>query len=512
MDIWSYASQGDVLGLKTFLSDEERRAISLNSRNWNASTPLICAAEAGALDAVDYLLSLGADVHAVNVDSKSALHKACIAGHAHVARRLLEDGAVVQLADVSGLQSLHYAAWMGRVECVKLCIQMGGDIEARSGQKRTPLDYACSAGHANAAELLISLGAVVDTLDEFGCTPLTRAVERHHLSTVRVLFQNGASTHIRNIYGKDSHAIAKQHGNPAVLELFAAYMEGAELPPTPSSLVSASSSGSSLASSSSSSNSIDATPPAEKCVLLSNLNPSMSAAAPLRRKFDVADDNDERGSNNDDDDDHDDDDDGVKRRKKRAKRARPNVGAALAHKKQRVVKGPSPVPPFHQNMGQGGATVTGSHRLVESANTMRRLEQTVPEMLAGCHSELDALVKNYLRELERCFSLRFDQLRDIVQQRSDAAETNYANMERQFRASCDELRVLKRQLTLLKKTETSLLQRSAPLVGSQAAAESLDDDQLSDYRQRLEQSLTFIYTGQARRQQQPELEVGKEKE
>lgn len=65
-------------------------------RDLNQRTLLMVAAEAGALDAVEFLLSKGADPAAADVLGETALHRATHAGRREVVERLLAAGALLQ--------------------------------------------------------------------------------------------------------------------------------------------------------------------------------------------------------------------------------------------------------------------------------------------------------------------------------------------------------------------------------------------------------------------------------
>lgn len=72
-------------------------------------------------------------------------------------RLLLERGATVGLRDTSGGTALHAAAspwWNENTEFVALLLEAGADPAARNTRDRTPRDLALAAGHTATAELL----------------------------------------------------------------------------------------------------------------------------------------------------------------------------------------------------------------------------------------------------------------------------------------------------------------------------------------------------------------------
>ena len=60
-----------------------------------ASTPLMEASQEGHIEIVKYLISKGANIHAVTNTADTCLTYACANGHTNIAKLLLECGAVL---------------------------------------------------------------------------------------------------------------------------------------------------------------------------------------------------------------------------------------------------------------------------------------------------------------------------------------------------------------------------------------------------------------------------------
>eukprot|EP01086_Lenisia_limosa_P017737 TRINITY_DN9161_c0_g1_i1.p1 TRINITY_DN9161_c0_g1~~TRINITY_DN9161_c0_g1_i1.p1 ORF type:complete len:136 (-),score=26.69 TRINITY_DN9161_c0_g1_i1:41-448(-) len=92
------AKMGDVENLKQLLKEGN----NVNERDELEYTPLIWAASAGNLPAVQFLLSAGADINAANSNKDSALHCATSRKRNEVAKCLLSHKEIKQSANRQG--------------------------------------------------------------------------------------------------------------------------------------------------------------------------------------------------------------------------------------------------------------------------------------------------------------------------------------------------------------------------------------------------------------------------
>lgn len=88
------------------------------------STPLHFASGYNRVSVVEYLLQLGADVHAKDKGGLVPLHNACSYGHYEVTELLVKHGASVNVADLWKFTPLHEAAAKGKYEIVKLLLKV----------------------------------------------------------------------------------------------------------------------------------------------------------------------------------------------------------------------------------------------------------------------------------------------------------------------------------------------------------------------------------------------------
>lgn len=98
MDIFQAASVGDSHRLRWMLGE----GISPNTLDHDGHTPLMLAARAGYLDAVELLLAAGADLEAKGPYNVRPLMFAAGSGHFAVVQRLVEKGASISARAENG--------------------------------------------------------------------------------------------------------------------------------------------------------------------------------------------------------------------------------------------------------------------------------------------------------------------------------------------------------------------------------------------------------------------------
>ncbi|KAF8541096.1 ankyrin repeat-containing domain protein, partial [Trichophaea hybrida] len=83
---------------------------------------------------------------------------------------LLEKGANIWAVDISGKTALHLAAYEGHVSIVKLLLEMNCDIEFSGNFSSRALHVAAQEGHDSMVLFLLDLGAYIDAKDLGECT------------------------------------------------------------------------------------------------------------------------------------------------------------------------------------------------------------------------------------------------------------------------------------------------------------------------------------------------------
>jgi ankyrin repeat protein len=164
-----------------------------------AAAPIVDAAKAGNLAAVQSLIRQRADVNAAEADGTTALHWASRADNVAMARALLKAGADAKNANRYGITALQLAAVNGSATMVQLLIDAGADVNAVLPEGETILMTAARTGRPEAVQALLAAGARVDAREKwYGETALHWAAAENHADTVRMLVARGADVDERS--------------------------------------------------------------------------------------------------------------------------------------------------------------------------------------------------------------------------------------------------------------------------------------------------------------------------
>ena len=134
------------------------------------------AADMGDAEALEALLSAGAEVNAAGWYGSTALHKAV--EHPEAVRVLLAHGANPDARDSYDETPLH--AWVHAESdpaIARLLVAAGADVGARNLPGETPIRLAAEEGSLAGVRVLLDLGADPSMADDYGVTPLEAARE-----------------------------------------------------------------------------------------------------------------------------------------------------------------------------------------------------------------------------------------------------------------------------------------------------------------------------------------------
>jgi ankyrin repeat protein/outer membrane protein assembly factor BamB len=176
------------------------------------TTPLILAASAGNLEAVRYLLGLGANVNRMErtVNKDSALMKASDKGHAEIVRLLLQARASVNAKGDDNWTALYKAAWASHLEVARLLLDAGADANARTKHSGdSALLVASCLGNVDMVKLLLERGANINGRDKDKTTPLMKAADNAQAAVVEVLLEAGADVTAKDAAGRTALDIAR---------------------------------------------------------------------------------------------------------------------------------------------------------------------------------------------------------------------------------------------------------------------------------------------------------------
>ncbi|MCX8092920.1 MAG: ankyrin repeat domain-containing protein [Candidatus Goldbacteria bacterium] len=156
---------------------------------------------------VGYLISMGANVNAVNKDEDTPLLLACTCGelsavsvlipeifgsfdyifmgnkekYFQIVKILINSGADVnKVTEKSNISPLYVSVFTENLEVIKYLIESGADVNFKGGiNSRTPLINAALFGKANVVHLLLMAGADASIKDKNGLTALDLSINKN---------------------------------------------------------------------------------------------------------------------------------------------------------------------------------------------------------------------------------------------------------------------------------------------------------------------------------------------
>jgi len=179
----------------------------------NGMCPIHWAALRGHLNVVNYLISKGADVDALNSGLNSPLLCAAAGGFQHVVQRLLSADADITVRNLKDMDVLFMAAiygyrYEGMPEILKICSQNAVDFNRLDSSGQSVL-HACAARNLP-IQALVAAGADVNRRSEFvgensDLTPLQFVCAGPIIppaETLRNLMDSGANANVLNSAGQ----------------------------------------------------------------------------------------------------------------------------------------------------------------------------------------------------------------------------------------------------------------------------------------------------------------------
>ena len=138
---------GRLADLKICLEDEEFY-VDVNQPDEHLWTYLMYAVRFAYNPIIEYLLSQGADIHAVKGDGNNALMIAAREGFVDTMKILLAHGAIPVTRNKSGVQAFTMARQQGHKECEEILVEAMAQYEAAERQKREAAVKAREAAEA----------------------------------------------------------------------------------------------------------------------------------------------------------------------------------------------------------------------------------------------------------------------------------------------------------------------------------------------------------------------------
>ncbi|KAF1319523.1 Serine/threonine protein kinase, partial [Globisporangium splendens] len=180
---------------------EVKFVVENNALTNELSDALICAANTGHLDVVEYLCEHGANTGLVRERDTTALMTAAEHGRIKIVQYLVGDwGVDLHTRCSDGLTALHYAAATDHVDVVNLLLTLGAPVDDRIGPSKnaailgmTPLHVAASAGSSAVFATLMQHGADIDAVSASGDDVMKFALDggdREMVATIKHLQQS----------------------------------------------------------------------------------------------------------------------------------------------------------------------------------------------------------------------------------------------------------------------------------------------------------------------------------
>ncbi|ROL52745.1 Uveal autoantigen with coiled-coil domains and ankyrin repeats, partial [Anabarilius grahami] len=198
------------------------------------------AASRGHLDCLNLILTHGVDITATDATGedvaldecallacKNALHLAARNAQSLCVQKLLQHNCPVGNVDLQGRTALHDAVMAGCSSSVKLLCDSGASVNASDFDGRTPLVLATQMCHPHICQLLLERGSDITVRDKQNKTALILGCEYACKDAVDVLLKHGADVTAVDGFGHDSYHYARLSKNQELVSLVKSYLDSA---------------------------------------------------------------------------------------------------------------------------------------------------------------------------------------------------------------------------------------------------------------------------------------------
>ncbi|KAL9961131.1 hypothetical protein ACROYT_G030022 [Oculina patagonica] len=214
------AKDGDITKIESLLS----RGFSIDSRAALGSTPLMVAAGHDKLQAVEYLLTKGANPSLEDNDGWNLLHRASQGGNPVIIELMLSHVPSIDSINNEGHTALMTAAARGKLQAVEYLLAKGANPSLEDNNGWNLLHRASEGGNPAIIELMLSHVPSIDSINNKGVTALMVAAFNGKLQAVEYLLKKGANPSLEDNNGWNLLHSASQGGNPVIIELMLSHV------------------------------------------------------------------------------------------------------------------------------------------------------------------------------------------------------------------------------------------------------------------------------------------------
>ena len=111
---------------------EQVGIVTFEGEKIEGAPPLWCAAAAGFMNIVEFLINQGSHVNITTLTNSTPLRAACFDGHYDIVKFLVENGADIEIANRHGHTCLMISCYKGHTNVVEYLIAKGADINRKS--------------------------------------------------------------------------------------------------------------------------------------------------------------------------------------------------------------------------------------------------------------------------------------------------------------------------------------------------------------------------------------------